>query len=324
MDAWGRHYGDILRPGYNKSLHCFAMLLATLTGGLLTAGALVTSKDAGLSIPDWPLAYNSLVPPLVGGIRYEYAHRVYAGTVALLTLLLAIWLARRDVRGKVRTLGWVAFGTVMVQAMLGGMTVLLRQPVAVSAAHACLAQIFFCSVVSIALFTSRSWWGQQRAPVEDTGRPQVRTLAVLTVSATFLQLVLGAVYRHKGSGIIPHLIGAAVVTVLVFWIAAAMRNRFPSCAQLVHCRKILHALIGVQLLLGAAAWWSRIATAKSPQPMPMMVTLTVAHVVTGALTLAATLVTAILAHRLLVARQRESIAVPADGRAAQTSAGFVA
>ena len=59
-------------PGYNQSLHRFAVSMTVLTGGLLTAGALVTSNDAGLSIPDWPLAYDSLVPPLVGGIRYEW------------------------------------------------------------------------------------------------------------------------------------------------------------------------------------------------------------------------------------------------------------
>lgn len=204
-------------PGYNKSLHRFAVSMTVLTGGLLTAGALVTSNDAGLSIPDWPLAYDSLVPPLVGGIRYEWGHRVIAGTVAMLTVVLAAWLWRSDSRARARTIGWVALCTVLAQAVLGGMTVLFRQPVAVSAAHACLAQIFFCIVVSIALFTSRWWWAQNdQQVIEDTGSPQLRMLASLTVVATFLQLILGAVYRHKGSGIFPHLVGAAVVTAMIF------------------------------------------------------------------------------------------------------------
>jgi heme a synthase len=296
-------------PGYNKALHRFAVSMTVLTGGLLTAGALVTSNDAGLSIPDWPLAYNSLVPPLVGGIRYEWGHRVVAGTVALLTVLLAAWLWRSDSRPRIRALGLIAVGTVISQAVLGGMTVIFRQPVAVSAAHACLAQIFFCIVVSIALFTSRWWWAQNdQQVVEDTGSPQLRTLASLTVVATFLQLVLGAVYRHKGSGILPHLVGAAVVTAMIFVTGGAMRNRFPSSAPLTRCRRLLHSVIGLQLILGGAAWWSRITTADFPQPMPVMITFTVMHVVTGAVTLAATVVTALVSYRLLSAPERVSVA----------------
>lgn len=295
-------------PGYNKSLHRFAVTMAVLTGGLLTAGALVTSNDAGLSIPDWPLAYGAMVPPFVGGIRYEFSHRVFAGTVAILTVLLAVWLWRKDCRPKVRTLGWIAVCTVFAQAVLGGLTVLLRQPVAVSAAHATLAQIFFCVVVSIALFTSRWWWEQHQAQIEDTGSPQVRLLAACTVAATFLQLVLGAVLRHHGSGIFPHLVGAAVVIAMFFWTAGTLRNRFPSSQAFTFSRRLLHGVIGLQVLLGAAAWWSRIATASYPQPMPVMITFTVMHVVTGAITLASTVVVALVSYRLLAAPERARIA----------------
>jgi heme a synthase len=292
---------------YNPSLHRFTVLMSVLTGGLLTAGALVTSNDAGLSIPDWPLAYGSMVPPLVGGIRYEYGHRVFAGVIATLTVVLAIWLWRSEKRAWVRYFGWIAVFTVIAQAILGGLTVRLRQPVPVSVAHACLAQVFFCAVVSLALFTSR-WWQKDLAAVEDTGSPSVRTLGLLCVAATFLQLVLGAAFRHKGFGIVPHLIGAAVVTSMIFWTAAVMRNRFPSSAVFTRCRIVLHSLVGTQLMLGGAAWWSRIATRDDPQPMPVMVTFTVAHVVVGALTLAGTVVVAVISHRLLTAPQTASVA----------------
>jgi hypothetical protein len=140
---------------------------------------------------------------------------------------------------------------------------------------------------------------------------------MLTVAATFIQLVLGAVYRHKGSGIFPHLVGAAVVTGLVFWTAGAMRNRFPSSAALTRCRRLLHSVIGLQLLLGSLAWWSRVATADFPQPMPVMITFTVMHVVTGAVTLAATVVTALVSHRLLAAPERVRVT-------ARTTAGVAA
>lgn len=283
---------------YNQPLHRFCILMSVLTGGLLTAGALVTSTDSGLSIPDWPLAYGSMVPPFVGGIRFEFTHRVIAGCIASLTVVLAVWLWRAEPRKWVRTFGWVALATVIAQAVLGGLTVILRQPIPVSVAHACVGQIFFCSLVSLALFTSR-WWRRDLVSVEDTGSPQVRTLAILTAGATFLQLLLGAVFRHKGSGIGPHLIGAAVVVGMVFWTAATLRNRFPSSAPFKICRVLLHSLIGLQLILGVGAWWSRIATRDYPQPMPIMVTLTVAHVVVGALTLAGTVVVALVSHRLL-------------------------
>ncbi len=97
-----------------------------------------------------------MVPPLVGGIRYEFTHRVIAGIVATLTVFSPFGFGARNARVGA-LFGWLAVCTVIAQAVLGGLTVILRQPGPVSVAHACVAQIFFCSVVSLALFTSR-WW----------------------------------------------------------------------------------------------------------------------------------------------------------------------
>jgi cytochrome c oxidase assembly protein subunit 15 len=296
---------------YNQNLHRFAVFSACLTLVLVTAGALVTSNDAGLSIPDWPLAYHSVVPPFVGGIRYEFTHRVIAGCEITISLIFALWLWRAETRKRVRYFGWIAIAVVLGQAVLGGMTVIFRQPPWISTAHATLAQIFFCTVVSLALFTSR-WWWQDTPTMDDSGSPHIRTLAVFTAVATLLQLVLGAEFRHKGLGIAPHLIGAAVVTGMIFWTAGALRRRFPTSAALTKCRILLHALIGTQLVLGAGAYWSRIATQSDPQPMPVMVTLTVAHVVVGALTLAGTVGVALITNRLL---RHESEAVVTASRA---------
>jgi heme a synthase len=297
----------MLAGNYNKSLNRFCIGMSVLTGGLLMAGALVTSNDAGLSIPDWPLAYGSMVPPFVGGIRYEFTHRVIAGIVATLTVVLAVWLYRVESRGWVRTFGYIAMCTVIAQAVLGGMTVIFRQPIPVSVAHACVAQIFFCSLVSLSLFTSR-WWQEELNAFSDTVSPHLRNLTVFTAAATFFQLVLGAAFRHGGSGIGPHLVGAAVVAGMVFWTAGALRNRFPSSAPFKVCRIVLHSLIGMQLILGGAAWWSRIVTKDAPQPMPVMVYLTVAHVVFGALTLAGTVVVALVSYRLLTASPSPAVA----------------
>src|SRR5271155_3677678 len=97
-----------LPPG----LHRFAFATSAATVLLLMAGALVTSNDAADSVPDSPLAYGKIIPPLVGGIRYEYAHRVMAGTVAILTLVLAILLARSGSRFP-RNLGFTALVLVI-------------------------------------------------------------------------------------------------------------------------------------------------------------------------------------------------------------------
>jgi cytochrome c oxidase assembly protein subunit 15 len=290
---------------YNRPLHRYAIFTACCTFGLLIAGALVTSNDAGLSIPDWPLAYGSLAPPMVGGIRYEFTHRVIATCVGLLTIGLAAWLWKADKRSWMRWLGVTALGGVIAQGILGGLTVRMIQPPAVSAAHATLAQLFFSTVVAIAVFTS-SWWNRDLAEIDDPVSPRVRTLALWTLASVFFQLILGAAFRHKGFGIIPHLVGAFVVTVLIFMTARALKKRFAHVPALRNCGRCLHILIGVQLLLGAGAYWSRLYAARFPQPIPVMVALTVTHTVTGALVLAATLMTVLISCRLL--REENAIA----------------
>src|SRR5580658_7412362 len=228
---------------YNYKMHGYAVFTASCTFLLLIAGALVTSNDAGLSIPDWPLAYGSLHPPMVGGIRYEFTHRVIATCVGLLTIGLAIGLWRAEKRAWMRWLGVAALGGVVAQGILGGMTVRMFQPPPVSAAHATLAQLFFSTVVAIAVFTS-SWWNTPLAEMDDPGSPRVRTLVIWTLAAVFLQLILGAAFRHKGFGIIPHLIGAVVVTILIFVTAGALKKRFSGVKPLRNCARLLHILIG--------------------------------------------------------------------------------
>jgi heme a synthase len=291
----------------NRGLHKFAVITAVATFLLLVAGALVTSNAAGLSIPDWPLAYGSLIPPLVGGIPYEYFHRVIATCVGLLTIVLAAWLWKAERRVWLRWLGLGALGCVVAQGILGGMTVRMLQPPSVSAAHATLAQLFFSMTIAIAVYTG-GWWQRELAKLEDTGAPRIRSLAVWTAVAVFLQLIVGAEFRHNGFGILPHLIGAAIVTVLIFMTAGALTRRFPQSQPLRNCARLLHFLIGMQLLLGAGAWWSRGYSGLFQPPMGVMVTLTVLHTVMGALVLAAMLITTLISYRLLSAGATATVA----------------
>src|ERR1700687_806471 len=183
-------------------LHRFAKLVAGCTVFLVLAGSLVTSADAGLSVPDWPTTYGwnmFTFPPSkwVGGIFYGHGHRLIASTVGMLTIALAAWLWRSDPRQWMKRLGGTALGAVILQGVLGGVTVLFLLPSAVSTAHAALAEIFFCITVAIALFTSDACLrGDGR--VDDAW---LRRVATGTTMLIFVQMLLGATMRLTGAGL---------------------------------------------------------------------------------------------------------------------------
>jgi cytochrome c oxidase assembly protein subunit 15 len=159
-----------LRPGLTR----YTRLLVGATLILVAAGGMVTSTGSGLAVPDWPTTYGYSMfsfplGKMVGGIFYEHGHRLIATTVGLLTIGLVIWLWRAEPRRWVRRLGLAALAVVILQGLLGGLTVLLFLPDAISISHAGLAQIFFCMTVALALVTSPTWRAPRRALVEDRG-----------------------------------------------------------------------------------------------------------------------------------------------------------
>ncbi|HKQ47762.1 MAG TPA: COX15/CtaA family protein [Phycisphaerae bacterium] len=192
------------RPA-NRWLHRFAILVAVATFVLIIAGGLVTSTGSGLSVPDWPTTYghNMFTFPWsqwVGGIRFEHSHRLIASTVGFLTIVLCIWLWRREPRRWLCWLGTAALLAVITQGVLGGLTVLYLLPTPISVLHGCLAQMFLCMVVSIAVFTSPRWTAQPKLePAINAGAPQ--KWALLLTLGIFGQLILGAVMRHTESGL---------------------------------------------------------------------------------------------------------------------------
>jgi cytochrome c oxidase assembly protein subunit 15 len=293
-------------------LHRFAFTTSAATVLLLMAGALVTSNDAADSVPDWPLAYGKIIPPLVGGIRYEYAHRVMAGTVAILTLVLAILLARSGTR-FLRNLGFTALILVIAQAVLGGMRVLFHNPALTATIHAILAQIFFVTVVSLSLFTSK-WWNSDPPKLDDPASPPLCTLSAITAAAIFVQLILGAGFRHGAFQILPHIIGAFVVLFLAIW-----TSRIGTVAHLRRWGILLTSFIGTQFLLGIAAYWAVVQEIKAQQPTTTYVILTVAHVLVGALTLAASVVLALSAFRAIRGNATVSAATKVSGESAEGS-----
>lgn len=295
---------------YNAGLHRWSILLAFCTLLLVVAGGLVTSRDAGLSVPDWPLSYGKLMPPMEGGILYEHGHRMVATTVGLLTIVSVIWLFRSERRKWLRRLGVIALIAVIVQGVLGGLTVLLLLPWWISTSHACLAQLFFSTTVAMALFTS-GWWLRGPVPLEEDPKFPIRALSILTPICVLCQLALGAAARHKAIGSIYHISASPVVTGVILWVSLRILLHY---AQNRELRVVSTTLLGItfcQVFLGIGAFMSRIAYADAVQPMPLMVTFTVFHVAVGALTMAASVVLAILVHRN----------VPAPARALSNTAG---
>ena len=286
----------IIAPTYNRGLHRFAVLLACWTFLLIIAGALVTSNDAGLSVPDWPTSFGSLykIPKLVGGVKFEHTHRMIAQVAGLLTIILAVWTWRAEKRRWMRILGWGALATVIAQGILGGLTVLFFLPPPVSSAHAALAQTFFCIAVAIAVFTGRKWIEEVPRVEYDQRRPSLFTLTLLSIFVLYVQLILGAMFRHHGLSWWPHVVHAAVVSFVLSWTAIRALTVYSEIEAIRRPAIIMISLLIAQLGLGFTAFLTRVSWGRNAvQPELPMVISTVAHVAVGALLLATTVILAI-------------------------------
>jgi cytochrome c oxidase assembly protein subunit 15 len=295
-------------------LHRYAKFVSAATVLLIVAGGLVTSTESGLSVPDWPTSYgwNMFTFPMkhmVGGIFYEHGHRLIASGVGFLTILLALWLWYAEPRKWVRVLGFSALAAVILQGVLGGITVLFFLPTAISTAHAGLAQIFFCLTVSISLFTSRGWTAApSKGWVDDS---VLRTTATATTALIYLQILVGATMRHSDAGLaIPdfplifggvfppewtakiaihfaHRVGALLVACAIAATAGHVFYHHRDRSELTRPALLLICLVLVQVTLGAFIIWSK-----------KDVAINTAHVITGALTLATSLILTLRSRRI--------------------------
>jgi heme a synthase len=306
-------------------LHRFAKFLAACTVLLLLAGSLVTSTGSGLSVPDWPTTYgwNMFTFPRhmwVGGIFYEHSHRLIASSIGFLTIILAVWLWKADPRRWMKRLGLFALAAVILQGALGGITVLFFLPAAVSSAHAGLAEIFFCTTVAIALFTSPGW-KRHGGQVDDA---LLRRVATATTALVYCQIIVGAAMRHTGAGLaIPdfpwmfgqvmpdhwdgkiavhfaHRIGALIVSLAILATAGHVWYHHRGRAVLTRPAALLVALLVVQVTLGALNVLSQLD-----------VWINSVHLVCGALVLATSLVLTLRSWRVRFSSVDIPVAAPA-------------
>ena len=304
----------------NTGLNRFAILVACATFFLIIAGALVTSNDAGLATSDWPLSNGQFLPRMVGNLFWEHGHRMVATTVGLLTIALAVYVRLKEKREWIWKLALFALIAVIAQGLLGALTVKLLLPLPVSTAHATLAQLFFCTTVSLAVFTSRSWI-EARPVYEEKGTLPLRYLCTAALVTIFLQLILGATLRHSATWdqhlptelILAHIGGAVAVTLTLGSAAFTTLRRYKDEPFLTRPALVAILLLVVQLGLGIGAYLTRLASPNDPQPLNPMVVITVAHVACGALVFVTTIVLTLRTYRVLPATGAQEYSKYAEG-----------
>lgn len=326
-------------------LHRYAVLTACWILGLIFLGGQVKSTESGLSVPDWPNTYGHFMfsfpwEQMVGGIFWEHLHRMVASVAGLLTFGLTIWIYRVDRRSWVRQLSLWASIAVLVQGALGGLTVLNYLPAWLSASHGTLAQAYLCMVVVVALATAKSWRNDP-APLAEPGGASLRTLVLATTVVIFLQLIIGALMRHSEAGLaipdVPTMFGGWAPPLSDAQLAAANQElmkldlpRVTRWQMIAHLLHRLGALAATTMII-----WTGVRTLRASRglrelrrPVWLLLALLVAqvtlgiltiltekkqftiaslHVVTGAATLATSLVLAVRVRRRFASRAAEPV-----------------
>ncbi len=282
-----------------QHLNFYAKIVAAATFILIIAGGLVTSTNSGLSVPDWPLSYGQFFPPMVGGVRFEHTHRMIAGIVGILTLILAGLFIKFEKRNWVKIMSAAAFLTVVLQAVLGGLTVIYLLPDALSVFHACLGQTFFCLIICLVFFTSREWHESKAIFSEEAA--SIHRLLIITVSFVYVQLIAGAVVRHTGGGGISyHFILAFLIALHSFLIILKVSRADSEIREkLFKNAAALGLLVIIQIFLGFGAFITTLMLPKSDAPLLMEVFFTSTHQANGALVLATSLLLALRAMRFV-------------------------
>lgn len=324
--------GTAMDDRFSRGLHYFTLVLASVTFVLLIAGALVTSHDAGLSVPDWPLSHGQWMPEMSGGVFYEHGHRMIAASVGFLTIILNVWLWKAERRLWVRGLGLVALGSVITQGILGGLTVLFYLPPPISVLHASMAPLFFSMILTLTVVTSRGWEQFTRSLREgfqaiSEGSGSELRWAIASSVAVYFQYVLGAAVRHSGtvngtkgavlvtSALVSHIVGAVVLVGVVLFASVMIIRRVqePGVARLAYMKL---SLLFVQLFLGFGAYLVRIDPANQVQPTLGRIWVTTSHLAVGALLLATSLILALRLAQQSALRRRGTF--PSHGLAEQT------
>jgi len=134
-----------------------AWTAATFTYLLIILGAIVRITGSGLGCGEhWPLCNGKLLPPLDLPTLIEYGHRLAAAAVSVLVAALALeaWWLRRGAGSGERYLpdrtAYVALGLLILQVVLGAVTVKLRLPPWTVILHLGTAMLLLAALLVVA------------------------------------------------------------------------------------------------------------------------------------------------------------------------------
>lgn len=284
----------------------FTLFTLGCTVVLLSWGAVVTSIDAGLAVPDWPTSFNSYDPvnPMpqwyaIPPVLAEHGHRLLGLLVGFCTIILAGWTWYADPRRWMKYLGVIALVLVIVQGTLGGLRV-VWQSLNLAVVHACVAQVFFSLLAAMWLFSTPAWLNRE-GPAEGEAGDALRRYFWLPAAALYGQVVLGAVLRHVGQGVdvalaMIHMTGAFLVFGVLL-MAIRWARRSSTRGSLLHKTSgILAVLLVVQIGLGFFAYAVLLQEAGITRSS-LQVILNTSHMVVGACLMATTVVLSLLGVR---------------------------
>jgi protoheme IX farnesyltransferase len=182
-------------------VHVFAIATAIATFLLILIGGLVHGTGSSLACPDWPTCYGTFFPKMEGGVLVEHSHRLAAGTVMVGTIILLVLVSRSRLPShrRLRPIAWLALALVLLQALLGGITVMLRLPTPVSTLHTSVSLLFFMTMLYLAV-RSRPPRPAAAPPLPMLPERTVR-LALVSAVAVYFQMVLGGLVRHSGAAL---------------------------------------------------------------------------------------------------------------------------
>jgi hypothetical protein len=282
-----------------SQLHLYALLAALCALLLVMTGAALTSSQIQIKSAVGRIAF------------FANLHSAVAGAVALLTIGLALWLSLSTQRMWLVRLGWITCAAAITEGWLGW---LARGTLTSSSLgsgpptsglgtlHACLAALLVAAFASIALATSRTW-NREPELVQDYGWPSNRSLSAATALLVAMQVAFGAAFRHNLVSVMPHLLGALVVALFIMIVGAFVLNQFPKHPSLRPMAVALMVITGIQVFLGMTAFIMRLMVTESAASTAYLV-ISVAHVGTGSLALAASVLLAIEIRRNVLPRDQ--------------------
>ncbi len=276
--------------------------------GLLAWGAFVTSINAGMAVPDWPTSFNSYDPfnpwPnwwTITPVLAEHGHRLLGALIGFLTLTLSIWTWFADARTWMKRLGLGALFLVILQGVLGGLRVLLVS-LDLAVVHAMVAQLFFALLAAMIVFTSKSWSSAPTSSSDPTYFKSVAGLAVRVPLVIYVQIFLGALLRHPGTGIDPLFVGLhlgwaffATGTVVVLW--SRLRTAPVEFRVLKRVSNAMLTILSVQVSLGLFAYLVLLDETGTVKASNVQVLANTGHMVIGALLFATTVACGVLCLR---------------------------